>query len=407
MDNSTHLLGLPFELRDLIWTLSASTGDANGLLRCCRQTRDEFAPYCVLPDDIHQLHKLRMLVDSTYDHGIWLKFDYYWEYNGHIRHATGAVQDMDDPIARRLSKMEKVNDLILHLHASRRGHFVGALLMMLAKAEDVYRLINVFAWRLEHAQGGVGRYTIRFSTETIQPGQSKKEAKNFWECRSPKALEDTLRKYLKDAGQMPCFYEYFLINWPYGFPAIPKIEYITWPRRHVHRHHTPSVPEYKLRRRPSFGGKNKHNSPDELRNYQKDFAGYSAMLMTICRFDTSDETRYEHWSSPPESLNWEHINYDTLNLKSRYQFLLDNLTGPAGGCLDMLRLHRFRTMDASVFNFFARSEKKAMKDNTGLAGANSKINRRLRALFYSCATYDIRNLRSTCPHLRGTGGMSG
>lgn len=102
----------------------------------------------------------------------------------------------------------------------------------------------------------------------------------------------------------------------------------------------------------------------------------------------------------PDQLAWEHINYHTKSLRARYQFLLDKLVGPVGGCLDMLRLHRFKTMFLSPLNYFNRHERYVGRDSGGLAGASSKINRRLRALFDPYATEEVLRLRQTCSHLR-------
>ncbi|KAM0342816.1 hypothetical protein ACHAPU_009180 [Fusarium lateritium] len=84
-------------------------------------------------------------------------------------------------------------------------------------------------------QSDMGHVKLKFTSENRQPHQTAKEARSFWECRSPKVLQEASRKYFERCGQMPCFYEYFLINVPYFFPHPPVIEYVTWPRRHVHR----------------------------------------------------------------------------------------------------------------------------------------------------------------------------
>ncbi|KAM0202545.1 hypothetical protein ACHAPA_008941 [Fusarium lateritium] len=390
MEHPKHLLSLPYELRDMIWACCSATRDANGLLRCCRQTKDEFIPYCKLPDDIRQLDKLKILVDSTYDHGIWLRFDYTWQQNGHTGRAVSAIRDMGEPVVRRVLKMTKVNDIIVQLRAPRRGHFVGALLMMLAKATDAYCLISSMSHLRKFNWDDPGRIAIKFSTEMVQPGQSTKESKNFWECRAPKVLEDPMRKYLSRSGQMPCFYEYFF-RCVYLFPSVPEIEYERWPRRHIHR-------AYKM---PTSG----RLSPNETKEYQallpdlqkhiKDFSAY-----TIANDeDLFDETETND-TGDPVYCSWEYINYDSKSLVSRYFFLLDNLAGPIGGCLDMLRLHRFKTMDAYGLNYFARAEIKVKKDDSGLFGVSSKVTRQLRALFEPQATDDVVGLRSTCPHLR-------
>ncbi|SPJ75228.1 uncharacterized protein FTOL_04959 [Fusarium torulosum] len=332
MEHPKRLLSFPYELRDIIWVCCSATGDADGLLGCCHQTKDEFTRYCVLPKDVYQLDKLKILVDSTYDHGIWLKFDYTWQQNGHTGRAVSAVRDMGEPIVRRVVKMIKVKEIIVHFHAPRRGHFVGALLMMLAKANDAYLIINIMSQLRKFNRDYPGRIAIKFSAEMVQPGQSTKEAKNFWECRAPKVLEDPMRKYLSRPGQMPCFYEYFWHS-P-RFPSVPEIEYERWPRRHVHR-------AYKM------------PAPEDL--LPGDVEWYPTLLPDLQK----------------------HINYDSVSLVSRYFFLLDNLAGPVGGCLDMLCLHRFKTMDALGVNFFARAITKAGKGDAGLIGASSKVTRQL------------------------------
>ncbi|KAF5237041.1 hypothetical protein FANTH_11028 [Fusarium anthophilum] len=178
----------------MIWGFSASTGDSNGLLRCCRQTRDEFSHYCQLSDNVDELHKLKILVDSTYDHGIWPKFDHYRKQNGHIRHAVSAIQDMSDPMVLRLGKMRNIDDIVVVLPAPRRGHFVGAFMMMFAKMDDVYAYIcNRSRFRRNKGWPSDAKITISFTTEGIQSGQSTREAKNFWECRATKILEDHLK----------------------------------------------------------------------------------------------------------------------------------------------------------------------------------------------------------------------
>lgn len=390
MEHPKHLLLLPYELRDMIWASCSATGDANGLLRCCRQTKEEFTRYCVLPKDVSQLDKLKILVDSTYDHGIWLKFDYTWQQNGHTRRAVSAVRHMGEPIVRRVAKTIKVNEITVHLHAPRRGHFVGALLMMLAKANDAYYFIYAMSKFPKFNKDNPGRIAIKFSTEMVQSGQSTKEVKNFWECRAPKVLEDPMRKYLSHPGQMPCFYEYFLRCFR-KLPSVPEIEYKRWPRKHVHRAYKMPDPEDIL---PYMTECYAPLLPDLQKHIKQRAAYIMANGVT-----SLDETSFSHTGDPVGS-SWEHINYDTVSLACRYFFLLDNLAGPVGGCLDMLRLHRFKTMDAISVDYFARAENRAGNDDAGLFGASSKVTRQLRALFKPLATDHVVGLRSTCPHLR-------
>ncbi|KAJ4210442.1 hypothetical protein NW767_000715 [Fusarium falciforme] len=390
MEHQGYLLHLPFELRDMIWASSATTGDANGLMRCCRQTRDEFSRHCNLPNGITKLVKLSIWVDSTYIHGSWIKFEYSWKANGHTYRAIETVHDLDDPIAQRLLEMTHAEEIVVHFQAPRRGHFVGALLMILAKADDVYHLISNMSKSVNSTDPS--NITIRFSTEPVQPGQSEKEAKNFWECRAPKVLQESIRKrfFISDY-LMPCFYEYFLINHPVKFAHPPKIEFFTWPRPHVHVRLTekrcPEDVEFIVQ---EIGQKRCLKYLDKFRNLRDQYATFSAKMMTDMRI------RLEY---DPSRDGWEANDYGAANLKYRFHFLLDNVAGPVGSCLDMLRLHRFKTMGASEANFFARHEQMALKKFASLSGAASEITNLLKILFNPFAFEHVRKLRTKCPHL--------
>ncbi|KAH7275680.1 hypothetical protein B0J15DRAFT_457835 [Fusarium solani] len=391
MERQGYLLHLPFELRDMIWASSATTGDANGLMRCCRQILDEFSRQCNLPNDITKLVKLSIWVDSTYIHGSWLKFEYCWEEKGHTYRAIETVRDRDDQIAQRLLEMTHAEEIVVHFQAPRRGHFVGALFMMLAKADDVYHLISNMS--KDTATTDPSNITIRFSTEPVQPGQLEKEAKNFWECRSAKVLQESIRNHIcHDNCSMPCFYEYFLINHPVTFAHPPKIEFCSWPRTRAHIQSTkkrcPNGVEFMVR---EIGQKESLKCLAKFRDFRDELAVYSAKMMTELRNrdNPNDQTRRY----------WEANDYGAANLKYRFQFLLDNLAGPVGGCLDMLRLHRFKTMGASEANFFAREEQTALKKFASLSRAAPEINNRLKILFNPLASKDIRKLRTSCPHL--------
>ncbi|WAO85577.1 Hypothetical protein NCS54_00282200 [Fusarium falciforme] len=391
MEHQRYLLHLPFELRDMIWACSAATADANGLMRCCHQTRDEFSRHCNLPNDITKLVKLSIWVDSTYIHGSWLKFEYFWEAKCHTYRAIETVRDLDDPIAQRLLEMTYAEEIVVHFQAPRRGHFVGALLTMLAKADDVYHLISNMS--KDTATTDPSNITIRFSTEPVQPGQSEKEAKNFWECRSTKVLRESIRNHIfHDNYSMPCFYEYFLINHPVTFAHPPKMEFCSWPRARAHIQSTkkrcPTDVGFMVR---ETGQKESLKYLAKFRDFRDELTVYPAKMMTEMRNQDNPNDQTHRY--------WEANDYGAANLKYRFQFLLDNLAGPVGGCLDMLRLHRFRTMGASEANFFAREEQTALEKFASLAGAASEINNRLKILFNPLASKDIRKLRTSCPHL--------
>ncbi|KAF5235367.1 hypothetical protein FAUST_7129 [Fusarium austroamericanum] len=78
---------------------------------------------------------------------------------------------------------------------------------------------------------------------------------------------------------------------------------------------------------------------------------------------------------------------------------LDNLPGPTGGHMDMLRLHRFKTMDKCGAGIFARQNQNYPKSG-GPYGASTEINRRLATLFDPFAAAHIIEMRDSCPHFR-------
>ncbi|KAG8354872.1 hypothetical protein FVEN_g7189 [Fusarium venenatum] len=97
--------------------------------------------------------------------------------------------------------------------------------------------------------------------------------------------------------------------------------------------------------------------------------------------------------------HWKHIYYDRENLMSRFQFWLDNLPGPAGGHMDMLRLHRFKTMNKCGAGIFAQQTQNYLKSG-GPYGASTEINKCLATLFDPFAAAHIIEMRDSCPHFR-------
>ncbi|KAH7484106.1 hypothetical protein FOMA001_g6528 [Fusarium oxysporum f. sp. matthiolae] len=110
---------------------------------------------------------------------------------------------------------------------------------------------------------------------------------------------------------------------------------------------------------------------ETLPNFQKNIATYAAKMLVedvgLVDLEWSDNL------AAPDELAWEHINYHTKSIRARYQFLLDNSVGPVGDCMDMLRLHCFKTMFSSRSNYFNRHEWVAGRDSGGLARASSEI----------------------------------
>ncbi|KAF4449953.1 hypothetical protein F53441_6872 [Fusarium austroafricanum] len=100
---------------------------------------------------------------------------------------------------------------------------------------DVYHFagaISEQSRKIQREYEDLGHITIKFTTESVKPGQSTNEVTNFWERQASEVLQDPFRKYLKDAGKMPYFYEYFVIFPGNKLPLPPKIEYDTWTHGH-------------------------------------------------------------------------------------------------------------------------------------------------------------------------------
>jgi len=214
---------------------------------------------------------------------------------------------------------------------------------------------------------------------------------------------------------MPCFYEYFLISHPCILLHPPTINYLTWPRRHVHKkysHDTESARfSHVLSVRGSHGtrGLSTQDAIAFIKRikvpglpgrfvHQERIAEFAAVAMTVPRCDSdpiADPNGVLRDERHCQSSNhWPHIYYDKQNLMSRFQFCLDNLPGPIGGQMDMLRLHRFRTMNKCTHNFFARQTNK-FANWGGLYGAATEMSRRLATLFDPFATSHVIKLRQS------------
>ena len=138
MTTKLLLLDLPPEVRDIIWHFAAATGGGTGLLRTCQLVKREAIPYFDLHNDVEEFEELRIWIDSTYINGNWLKLEYAWQHEGDHYRAINAIKDMDDPLVQKFMKSKKIGKVSVVLEAPRRGHFIGALLMMLAKCHDAY-----------------------------------------------------------------------------------------------------------------------------------------------------------------------------------------------------------------------------------------------------------------------------
>ncbi|CAG7554893.1 unnamed protein product [Fusarium equiseti] len=330
MNKLTHLLSLHFELRGMIWTFCSSDQDSNGLLRCCHQTRDEFSPHCRLTEDVEKLRTLQIWVDSTYEDGIWLKFDYTWGKDGHTHRAISQVRDMDDPIIQMFLKIRQVDKIVVKKTARPNRKRSKELLGM------------------SLTQGSCRAY---------------KEALDlFW-------ANALLLRVLPHQSSLcipaPTHHQLFVVaqkTYPQEVPDLPG--------RFVH---------------------------------QERIAEFAAVAMTIPRCDScpiadpNGVLRESRLYEPRR--HWPHIYYDKQNLMSRFQFCLDNLPGPISGHMDMLRLHRFKTMNKCTHNLFARQNNK-FANWGGLYDAATEMSRRQATLFNPFATDHVIMMRQSSHQLR-------
>ncbi|KAF7558556.1 hypothetical protein G7046_g5613 [Stylonectria norvegica] len=401
---------MPYELRHRIWSYAGAIGSCNGLLRCSQQTREEYAPYRIkLTDDIEELQKLNILVDSSYIDGVWLKAEYFWHANGGDHHDIDVIRDMGDLVSRRLKDMRKVQEIGITFQAPRRGHFVGALLMMLVKAIDAYRMIN-YIWGMGmmrdveniHRPWGdnpwktPGLFTVIFTTEALQPGQSSAKSKSFWACRSPNKLltEQPRPKWPKRRGAIPCFYEYFLVNSHIRFSKKSRIEFRSLPTADVSSH-------LETHCRQMFARfqiwKPTEQNDDPESSHHQDISDEIALQSLNMILKGRDWPGYMHWKwKSDERLSLDLIYHDYAAMESQLQFRLDTLGGPPGGPLDMLRLHRFKTMDSVLTNFFSDAYWKGRSYPQGLHGVSTQVNDRMRLLFNPLADDRIEHIRMGC-----------
>ncbi|UZP42466.1 hypothetical protein NXS19_010282 [Fusarium pseudograminearum] len=184
---------------------------------------------------------------------------------------------------------------------------------------------------------------------------------------------------------------------------------MVWPRKHVHRHEPFTTETVQNLRKFCYKMQSKtvpkeiiwkqaaHRFPLDRCNLQQQIAVWSTDSMTRARWN-GKRNKFDKIPLTIEQ-HWKHIYYDRENLMCRFQFWLDNLPRPTGGPMDMLRLHRFRTMDKCGAGIFNRQNQSYPKSG-GPYGASTEINRRLATLFDPFAAAHIIEMRDSCPHFR-------
>ncbi|KAH7127355.1 hypothetical protein EDB81DRAFT_697527 [Dactylonectria macrodidyma] len=390
---ANRLLSLPYELRDSIWSFAISTSSCNALAGCCHQTRNEFRPLSEFPHGVRELISLRFWVDSSYVNGGWLKLHYTWAEGSKTYQKVSVITNLrDDELYRFLEEIRHVSYFEIHLVAPRRGHFVGALLMMLAKIQDAYRIILAVSPQCRYSKKVkayriVSPFALVFRTED---GADLKSTP-FWECRAPKDLGNPISERDPDWGSSPFFYEYFMANLPRCFKIEPKFRFGIWPRRHVSTFGP--GPRDIVGIRPGHGRRRKHKGRDGLALFVSEEA---VRMSKLPGWDAKQDP------GVGTGHRYEYISADAASLASRAHLLIDTLVGPVGGPLDMLRLHRFKEMDTEVPEsgrdlLFRHVLANTVPDEKlSLTGT---VTRRLRNLFNPFAPADIREARSACPHL--------
>lgn len=366
---SSPLLALPRELRDQIWENAAANGAWTSLLPCCSQIREELSDYCYIPDDINSLEHVVITVDSTDIGGVWLKVQCVWRVKRRVRAFSTTVELVNghptictDPFRRRLKKISRVANIEVKFIAPTSGHFLGAFLVMFFKTYDVDYLIE--QWRKDRNRSGTGNFaalTVVFETEVDAGGESSETS--FWECRFEAELLDDRYCFTPTyTGRMPYCYEYFLA-WEWQ-----PLNDIPSETQHI------SLP-------PSLPGSSSTLMDERYRAIIEDLPDTHLKDMRLRTWESRRSTAaYDYaagvskWT-PTARRNYipvytskgdtwieiviGQISEDIRHYIGQLGVFLEMITyhhdGPAGGPLDMLRLHWLKSTEGSSTNYIANS----------------------------------------------------
>lgn len=436
--SQSRLLNLTPELRALIWDCAAANAAWPGLKAACQQTNEELcgvggrSRHIKYPHHTDSVDRVVFIIDSNYVRGAWLEVRCEWT-NGRKHHTIGRTVPSIDGSFLRLLEFNQVKHVELRLVAPSQGHFFGAFLMMMVKVREVALLIKhwVGCWKTSQNDrldpdaeldlvDGIPRtqpfgstLSITFQTEVLPPHCPPQAS--FWECRFENELFDGLRLLAyADRGPPPYAYEYFMTSISRVVHVDPRLgtdAEITLPQSLRGEASTTVDGPYEtiienlpdsdqfIDQRLSQWRSRRDSAAHEFKDWISHWALGRGHLH---RYSCSDLEWYETVMEELQDI----IDCNVVDLFSYLNFYLDHHTGPTGGPLDMLRLHRFKTHQLGELNFFVRSKSIEIMPPEGpwclsTSEAQSLINTQFYKLFNPHASNKIRERRNKCKHLDG------
>lgn len=403
----TSLLVLPGEVRNKIWEYAAANGAWATLMSSCRQFCEEISWLCDLPDDLEHLEQLTIVIDSNYVRGVWLEARCEWFDGDRARVLSKPVQDLDDPWMTHIGNIPSIRHIQVRVVAPKNGQFFGAFMMLFAKSSDVSNWI--LPWR-EHLgvhddDSELSSLRIVFETESSTPEAPR--ASSFWTCRWEEELLDNLRRVaFKDHGKPPYCYEYFLIFFSTlggtGSPVEIVLDdsiqrdnstLIDGPyRRIIEDLPEPSLCKQRLQAWES-------HRPTTVRNFTSWVSRWG--MRQVIR-NSPNALDGNGWVEIVAAHIFAIIACEHDNISYHLSIYLDHHTGPPGGPMDMLRLHRFKTLHRSRSNFFAclSNPRTRSRPVTTMREDLDEVTHRFYQLFNPLAPKQIRDLRHTCKHFQ-------
>lgn len=445
------LLGLPAELRDQIWEYAAANGAWLDLTPCCKQIYKEMSEHVEFPDDVTSLERVVFKIDSSYIRGAWMEVQCVWRDGKKVRALQRPIQHMQDLFLKRVSSCKPVRHIDIRLIAPADGHFFGAFLMMLTKAMDLsHTLHHKTRWRVfsfpdgysppllldsdnpEESDDGLSpgpldsdedeeEHKVYWATsalhlifETKAQKADQAPGPSFWECRFEHELLDNLREFaLKDRGKPSYCYEYFLaIDWdgsPFKRFAAAAPSTIVLPPS-IRGASSVLMDESSISTIKDLSTEQQMNERLRIWESRRDTAAYDMAEWISFRYLNVRPSRQGRYG--PKSDAWRlravdrmfHFAVCDVEILTKNLFAcIDHHAGPAGGPLDMLRLHRFKiarlriTDGTRLGEIYRRSE---WYRGTGRwERAQLDLNMAFLELFNPLAPKEIRLLRYECKHL--------
>ncbi|KFA51829.1 hypothetical protein S40293_04109 [Stachybotrys chartarum IBT 40293] len=412
---TSGLLSLPIELRVRVWEECAANGAWVDLLQCNRQIHQELSPICTFPDEDAVVERMVITVDSSYVRGRWLSVRCHWSSMAATGPSRRSQRVLEIPLqyvncafCKRLWNTTTVREIEINLVAPRTGHFFGAFLMMLAKFSD---LTTLLCWTAPRH--------VFFLTDVAcshDDGQVRHNQSSFWKCRFDNELlvYGVRRPEGTDGGSLPFAWEFFL---PESIRLVDE-EMVQDRTQHPVPIHLPSsLPcmamnaDYRtmissLALADGFHGAR----ADGIRDWETLFETRPAanFMEAIWIISDASQNIYNEWMCRLLGCLFGIIVTEIDFLKSLLSTYLDHHTGPPGGAMDMLRLHRFKTYLLSPDQYLAstrvrynpRENSTSPERPRRLGGVIQDVTLHFMRLFNPLAERQVRLLRDACPHLR-------